>query len=251
MLSCATNLEDGGVLRFLDSAARAGLTVQVVGAGQAWQGWRWRMALYREALKAFDVGTVDTVVICDAYDVLVHPDARAKLDALLPSISSVLVGSESHCGNAESCLPISAWWRGRPQPWRRFANAGCIMGKRQSLIDMYTWILDQRPEIHDDQRGLCMWMNAGNGQLDEDEALVTNYVGYKHLLPWLPNSAFAHFPSAVTKYGFSLSYRYLCSRWSSLAPPPYFSGYSAAEKARVFRLSGVVILLLTIVAVML
>ena len=197
------------------------------------------------------------IVFVDSYDVMVHPMAKTRLDTLakkfVASPTSVLVGAESFC--AGNCLPLNNWWaRQRDRKGTlQYANAGCVAGRPKALKNMYSWILAQEPPIQDDQLGVCTYMNEVGSKdttLDVTEQLVTNFVGSRHFWGYQQEmqSAFAHFPSPVTKYGFSFAYNYWSPRWTSYPSPPYFFAYSEKQRkeivGKLFQILAIFLLLL-------
>lgn len=239
----ATDANNGGLQILQESAHRAGLPIHVLGLGLPWKGWRARMEAYKAAAAAA-VDAVDYIVFCDAYDIVVHPHAQAKLDRLVTDLNdsgiTLLVGAESLC--LGFCVPLNDFHANAildgvatGREYRPYANAGCMLGTPAAFVELYDWVLQQRPIITDDQVGLGHYMNAvgphrgphhrgplrRNGvSLDHAQRLVTNYSGLGLLTSDLPQSPFGHYPSRLPANGLSPAYNAAVRAWAASAPPP-------------------------------
>lgn len=223
---CATNVDLKGFKQLQESAARAGVEIRVLGAGEKWGGWRYRMSQYRMAAHR---SRADYIVFADAYDVLVHPKAKEKLDLLVQQLSAegtdLLVGAESWCGN--NCLPIDHWHNGEARGEKFYVNAGCMIGKPKALEEMYDWMLQRHPRIEDDQIGVATYMNLfgkAKVKLDMNERLVTNFTGRQLLSFQLAETPFSHFPGGQPKAGFSFAYNKAIRSWTTSTPPVLLEG---------------------------
>lgn len=128
-----------------------------LGAGEKWQGWRYRMTLYRDFCRSLDPQKL--IVCMDADDVLAVRsfDQAAFAECFQSFGRSIVVAAETVCfGN---CTPLDEYWSGHPNvPLRKYANAGVIMGSASELASMYQWMLDTG--LEDDQVALGRFINA-------------------------------------------------------------------------------------------
>ena len=185
------------------SLHQQGYQYRLLGWGQPWRGWRWRIELYLTALRDLPPDTL--VVLLDAYDALAARPAaelRATFDAF---DRPVVVGAEWYCGSATNCGRVQRWWHesGVAPSLNRHVNAGCVVGAAGALERVYTWIDAKR--YSDDQRGLSAWVDAAGPEavaLDVGAALVQNV----HVLDGLSTGKttpafFQHFPGPLLKRG--------------------------------------------------
>lgn len=212
ILSVATNLEHIGAQNLIKSANYHNETVQFIGVGETWGGWRWRMEKYRDAIRKL---SSETIVVCiDAYDVLIT-DSLHLLPKIFENLElQILVSSDSWCFG-RNCKYIPTFHQKQRKQKienldRPYVCMGIVAGRARAMEQMYSEILESG--ISDDQIGLATYLENHAGEvgieLDDDEILACNITGLKHFDPFQENiSMFTHFPSFVTWTGFSLAYR--------------------------------------------
>lgn len=204
------------MLQNLEETARMfGHDLTVVGLGRKWEGWRGRMAWYRDAMKDEGLRPDDVVALIDAYDVLIQnpmTDAQARHVLLEDGKYDMRVGMESgcdpaNCGDLSGALGTA---EGDDVPGdRRYMNAGVIFGRVDALTRALQWALDEG--FTDDQVGLSRYVATHPERVapDKDRRLVSNLLG-EPLRPRLPRSVFAHVPSAPFQLHQRNAYNYNC-----------------------------------------
>ena len=118
---------------FRQSCLRHGLDCVVLGWGQRWQGFNWRLSLLMWFVAQADPEEV--LVVCDAYDVIMLQDA-AEMERRFRMISSregkpIVVGSDEHDYSWPVQTHFLRWYFGTCQAQR--INAGCWMGRAKDI----------------------------------------------------------------------------------------------------------------------
>ena len=208
---------------FLQASNKTRWPIVNLGTTKYWSGWTSRMKAYRDAAARDASDGVPMTIFVDGYDVLLHPDAEARLEAFTSRLKDhdIVVGAERYLG--PKFTNIGSYHDSMPdaekatmhETGERWAQMGVVAGKPWALADMYDWILKQG--YTDDQKGLGAYMNHVKWPkvgLDVSNQLVTNI--WVH--PWKPSHAydftrpherrsiFLHFPGLCNKIG--LSYQF-------------------------------------------
>ena len=154
-----------GLHNWQESLRTQGFSYRVLGFGDAWKGWRYRMKTYRDAmLKWSDShGPTSLVILSDAYDVLF---IRKADDGLLQTYYKfnrpIVVSVEKGCG--VNCGLITEWWNDNEEHKQhivgnnKFMCAGLIMGECKALATALTWALNKG--YTDDQIGLSSYVQV-------------------------------------------------------------------------------------------
>jgi hypothetical protein len=179
------------------------LTYHLLGWGEKWGGWVWRMTQYVEALRALPSNRL--VLLLDAYDMIASRPAAQLVETFRAFNRPVVVGTEWYCGSETSCGRLQdSWWSaaGLSTPVHsKHVNAGCVMGAAGELLRAYEWIL--ATGISDDQLGLASWISFVGPTvvaLDFGAAIVQNV----HVLDGSIDTStafFHHFPGPLLKHG--------------------------------------------------
>jgi hypothetical protein len=186
-----------------------GFRFTVLAEGQAFRGFRWRSAQYRDAAAAHG-NPNELLVFVDAYDALPLRSPRGlreAFDAMADSEATVVVGGETGCALL-NCGRVGAWWDSaekynraqRGQAVARHVNGGFVAGRAAAVARAYDWIVARG--YADDQRGMTAYLNTVGphaAMLDHRATLVQNWhIGEAvRARPW--GSAgpwFIHFPGS-------------------------------------------------------
>lgn len=139
------------------SCARHGLPLAVLGWGQPWRGFNWRLHLMREHLRSLPADAL--VLFVDAYDVLILQDEATIVERFLrlsDGGARVLFGTE-HLANHSRAFDggMTMIFGGRCRG--RFLNAGCYLG-RVAAVARYLDVVHDGDAASDDQallNGVC------------------------------------------------------------------------------------------------
>ena len=187
-----------GAHNCLASLRRYGYAYTVLGWGEAWGGWRYRMALYKNAALAHQTDPLKfekLVLFCDAFDVVAarpwqglsaayktlcanHGGAQAQLVfgaerlCIGKSIGLVQLGL-SNCG----C--VDDWWTASNKEKITpavYLNNGLLMAPASAVLELYTWMLDDSRAFSDDQIGAKTFVNEHPQQatLDHTSQIFKN-----------------------------------------------------------------------------
>lgn len=173
----------------------------LLGWGQTWKNWMWRVDHYVNFLKNQKSNQI--VILLDAFDTIVTRDKKDFVKNFLAFSKPAVIGSEWFCQSKHNCGYIKEWWKknGRKPAFRSTVNAGCVIGYANILLEIYSWI--QTQNFDDDQKAISVWIdNFGSESvaIDSGSTLIYNV----HALDGFQsnNSAFFHhFPGPLLKYG--------------------------------------------------
>jgi hypothetical protein len=177
-----------------------GYDYDVIGWNQKWEGFSWRIKLYKEyCLKQSGI-----IVFIDAYDVIA---VRHSLDFFATYQAfkrPVVVGAEWWCSSKTNCGRVNKWWKDNniKPSFRSKVNAGCLVGQSNQLSEMFSWILENN--YQDDQLGLAAWINLFGKDtvaLDSGSTLFYNANIFDGIKPQ-KHGFFHHFPGPLLKIGF-------------------------------------------------
>ena len=198
------------------SATRAGLEIEEVSKGRPWKGFRTKMEAFLEAARQ----TEDLMVIVDAFDVIVHPQAAEKLRGVEAWFAAnpkthMLAGCESSCIVSDNCLPLENWKLSKQTEAKHFVNSGIVCGRAPAIREWTQFMIDN--EFHDDQLGLASFMNLKRApyvELDTTRMLVHNVTGLHHLVPPDITAAFGHFPGQSLIITPRWAYAFYARKWA-------------------------------------
>jgi len=154
-----------GLHNWQESLVTQGYSYRILGFGDEWKGWRYRMKKYRDAMLAWSdlYGSTAPVILSDSYDVLF---IRKSNDGLLEKFKSynrqIVVSIEKGCGL--NCGLITEWWNLNKEHVQhiegnnRYMCAGLIMGECKALATALTWTLNKG--YTDDQIGLSSYVQV-------------------------------------------------------------------------------------------
>lgn len=154
-----------GLHNWQESLVTQGYSYRILGFGDAWKGWRYRMKTYRDAMLLWSEshGPTSRVILSDAYDVLF---IRKAMDGLLDTFEKfnrpIVVSVEKGCGM--NCGLITEWWNENKDHAKhivgnnKFMCAGLIMGECKALATALTWALNKG--YTDDQIGLSSYVQV-------------------------------------------------------------------------------------------
>lgn len=213
-----------------ETAKRANLeVVNVASKEDVWQGFETKMKLYAQACALYK--DEDLLIIIDAFDVLIHPQAAQKLLILQKWFQSktdthILVSRETCCSD-QNCIIVRPFLHTLPEyrkhQGRMYVNSGVIAGRPAALLDMWTFM--QKTGMYDDQLGLAMYMNLRQHpfvDMDENARLLSKtIVMYDNLVPYKTaaiHAPFVHVPGLAST-GASIAYRSLSMEWAGQTLP--------------------------------
>ena len=173
----------------------------LIGWGESWQNWMWRVQLYVNFLKIQDPNQI--VIFLDAFDAIATRQNEEFLNNFLAFSKPVVVGSEWFCGSNKNCGIVKKWWKKNDKrpAFRSRINAGCVIGYANKLLEIYSWILNQ--SFDDDQKALASWINEYGTDcvaIDTGSILIYNvnvFDGFQQN----DTAFFHHFPGPLLKHG--------------------------------------------------
>lgn len=164
LLSVSTSNQPN-VFNFEQTLRKHGWEYRILGMGDKWGGWRYRMQKYRDACR--DLPAEKLVVLSDASDVLAArgPEAFEERWAQHFAECRVVVSATNACTHVSlpggNCLPTPELWEEHlPADKRgkaiRFPNAGLIAGRAAAIAEMWDWCLSTGES--DDQVAVCKFL---------------------------------------------------------------------------------------------
>jgi hypothetical protein len=211
-----------GAHNCLASLRRYGYAYTVLGWGEAWGGWRHRMALYaRAAAKHAECGENTLVVFCDAFDVVAARPWQG-LTAAYAALTArhggapLIFGAERLCMGKSiglvhlglsNCGCVDEWWAQTQEPRTQptvYLNNGLLAGPAQAVAALYEWMLADARGFSDDQIGSKTFVNEHPraAALDHTSVLFRNVQHFDALPPLSTGSEgtgpwFLHFPGSA------------------------------------------------------
>lgn len=211
-----------GAHNCLASLRRYGFSYTVLGWGDAWGGWRHRMALYRDAAAAHAASPLrrnKLPVFCDAFDVVAARPWQGMTDAYkaLTNQKKLVFGAERLCMGKSIGLPqlglsncgcVDDWWTFSKTPQTTpaiYLNNGLLAGPADAVHELYAWMLSDSRQFSDDQVGSKTYVNEhpSAALLDHTSILFKNLQHFDSL----PNAStkseahtgawFFHFPGSA------------------------------------------------------
>lgn len=157
LVTVATHAE--GYYDFLMSSCRRFNTpIDVLGFGEKWNGFPWRMNLVKKYLEEVD----DDEVVCfiDAYDVIMLRPLDELEELFLLSGADIVVGHEKHISPLIHMLGVIIFG----QCGGLSLNCGTYIGKKYNIMKM----LDSCSTENDDQVLITDYSNANKGKVHVD-----------------------------------------------------------------------------------
>lgn len=140
----------------------------IVGAGDAWDGWKTRMTKYCEVLSTLDPNKI--VIMTDARDVFCTRCPAKFLQNFKKYNKKIIVSMELFCEGDTKYDPNKSYWQvtwienywkmyniDHDKIHRKFVNNGLVAGYVGELIKFYTWSIDNG--YTDDQKALGAYVN--------------------------------------------------------------------------------------------
>ena len=115
----------------IDTAYRFNVSIDFIGIGKVFSGFRERLRILQESLKAIEPGEI--VVVMDGYDTLFNNQAEIALERFLAKNTRILISAEKlftyqYAAYQEKYDQIES-------PYR-YVNAGTYMGYARDLLEM-------------------------------------------------------------------------------------------------------------------
>lgn len=156
VLSVSTKKNPGSV-NFCNSLKKFGFSYELLGVGEKWGGWRYRMQTYVNKLKTLP--TDDIVILSDADDVLCVREFSGEFERRFRAFGTpVVIGGDATCAHHYNCKPVDRYWADKTPTKFQYVNAGSIAGFAGALSEMWQWVLDHG--YTDDQHGLGFYVNS-------------------------------------------------------------------------------------------
>lgn len=171
-----------------------------IGLGKKWINFIDKIKGYLDYILVTDY---DYYILIDGYDMLAcRGDLNYKGD-------NIICGGEKFCFSYNG-VPINKYGSISMFEKRKYLNSGFCLGRRDRLIDLYSWVIktSNQTKIYDDQKLICMYANKYNTiDVDLDSKLVFNTIttidknnfAIKNnkllILSTQTNPYFIHFPS--------------------------------------------------------
>eukprot|EP00602_Paraphysomonas_sp_CaronLab_P003413 CAMPEP_0185022318 /NCGR_PEP_ID=MMETSP1103-20130426/5024_1 /TAXON_ID=36769 /ORGANISM="Paraphysomonas bandaiensis, Strain Caron Lab Isolate" /LENGTH=849 /DNA_ID=CAMNT_0027554327 /DNA_START=501 /DNA_END=3050 /DNA_ORIENTATION=- len=141
-----------GLVSLVRSALFSDIEVQIVGMGEKWSGFWQKFRGYWNAIDDSDIIDDDVIVLIDAYDVLLFPQAKRIGEVLEVSQTAIVSCVE----NGVHIDKASAWYYSRGGTTEnifnaKFINSGCIAGRAGQIKQFLLDALDRMSFDPDDQ----------------------------------------------------------------------------------------------------
>ena len=224
VISLATDYTNA-VDNFKKSCSKNNLNCKIIGLNQKFEGWRWRMKQYLEAIKYYNDD--DIIIFSDCYDVIVQEDKDTILNKFKKLNKKVIISSEMNL-----LLPAELkQFKMYPHlfTYNRFLKnklsdyiypcLGLVMGYKKELENLYKLLLNYKhseleKECYEDDQCLFSFYFVKNGNkyfdLDYRQTLFGNMSGslnrYEVVDNKLYNSKINSVPSFLHFQGNSLSF---------------------------------------------
>jgi hypothetical protein len=187
----------------------ANIEPHILGWGQEWKGWKWRIELYREYCMQHEN---ELLIFLDAFDTLcMRNDTSIFFEHAFNSYNADIVfSSEWWCGSNLNCGKTELFSHPKlcllEPKVRKYVNAGFICGKGSSLLQMYSDLL--KSEFTDDQQAIASWIDSENSSrltLALDNSILCRTI---HVFDsGASYSFFVHFPGPMLKLGLFPQYQ--------------------------------------------
>jgi hypothetical protein len=165
-----------GLHNMTESLETYGYQYEILGFGEKWGGWSWRLQKHLEAVNR--IRQLNPSAVClfiDAYDAFFIRNEEELITKFRSLGRMIVTGAEKVC-LGKNCGRVNAWWttqNSTPGEYQ-YLNAGFVIGEAAALETMYDWILEEG--YQDDQIGMAAYANRFPLQigLDTEQLLVTN-----------------------------------------------------------------------------
>lgn len=148
----------------ISSFKQYGYNYKVIGIGEKFEGWRWRVLKYIDCIKEHRIkyGENTIIIFIDGYDALACSSEEGLYDKFKNYNCRILGGIEKGFTGALMDGYIDNWWKYYNLDKNKYkytkCNAGFIMGYPKELEELYQWIYDNN--YNDDQVGLREYTNT-------------------------------------------------------------------------------------------
>ena len=147
----------------LQSAAAAGISLDVLGLGEKWNGNPTKVQFYRDYAKSMDASQL--ILLVDAYDVLLSPELGERVVQAWERFadkhgdSAIMFSGEFRCWPDESFVPIYAAAPGFNQTSTfKYLNSGGYMGRASVIAEMLEEVGSYPSLSVSDQRAFTRYM---------------------------------------------------------------------------------------------
>ena len=152
------------LFNMVNSGALAGVSVDVLGLGEEWEGNPTKAKLYRAYVSK--MASDQLVLLADAYDVLLSPDLQQVVTTYHQNWEGkILFGGEVRCwpdASFELLYPPST-------SQFRYLNSGAYIGRADAILTMLDEILGYASLLVSDQRAFTRYMLLHPDQVSIDE----------------------------------------------------------------------------------
>lgn len=155
--------------RFIETLDNNNWNYTILGEGEEWKGFNYRMETYKNYLKTLDPNKI--VIMSDAHDVYCLKKPNMFINEFKTLNKDIIVGLEIFAEGSplyyEKKDYFQVIWLG---PYfkhnninynklnKKFVNAGLIFGYAKNIIEFYEWALNNN--YTDDQKALGKFMNT-------------------------------------------------------------------------------------------
>ena len=205
-----------------------GFSYTVLGRGETWKGWKWRMSLYLKFCQEQVEDDEKILVFMDAYDILCNISITNFIHNFKMFHSSIVLSAEWWCGSSRNCGSTMKFKKSSPHS---NINAGFICGYSKALQKMYSDILSSYPENEkdfDDQKAIANYVDEQNKHnqdvvnnnqlvisLDSNGVLCRTHNIFDSVFDIRKEqqqlSSFHHFPGPMLKIGLFPIYNTICN----------------------------------------
>lgn len=152
------------LFNMVNSGAIAGVSVDVLGLGEEWEGNPTKVKMYRAYVSRMESDQL--VLLADAYDVLLSPELRKIVNVYEERWEGkILFGGEVRCWPDASFEPLYP-----PSSSQfRFLNSGSYLGRAGAVLKMLDEALGYASLLVSDQRAFTRYMLLNPEQVSIDE----------------------------------------------------------------------------------
>lgn len=194
----ATNMKKQSY-NMLSSLKQYKHTYKVINYGDKFEGWRWRVKQYINALENHDNNNI--VIFIDAYDAFATKNYEGLYEKFISFDKPIVVSAEKGSPLLVKIYgKVDEWWAENPYYDRdsyehQCCNAGFVMGYSKDLLIMYKWIYDNNYD--DDQAGLREYIkkHPRNIYMDINSEIIYNKIIIGNF-NYNVRPYFMHFPGA-------------------------------------------------------
>ena len=261
----------------LSSLTTSGIIPSILGQGEKWKGWKWRLEKYLDfcnVLLSQNVSKNEVCIFLDAFDVLcLRKDTVENFEKLFHNFNSDIVfSSEWWCMNKKNCGITKRFskklekhlkdeqlcvlesiesknntiWTSTENTSLN-VNAGFVCGKLHALQQMYSDILQENNLLvhtdFDDQKAISVWIDSKKSQtltLELDiEGILCKTVNVFDVVINETGKVpfFLHFPGPMLKFGLFPHYQETISK---------IKHYNSENNSKTLNLFPIMVTILSI-----